>query len=305
MTINKLVEVNGETEKNIEARISLNELDNRLSEDMQRGIVRGEQWFRNANLWYELVISYNNPYNHRRVHSELYLLHERKRELSELIKDSTFLFYGVGIGETEIELVDWELERTGYVEVASIDVNERFIRKFVGGLRNKKKENPNYKIMFRGYHALFEQLQPADFVFGNSRYNRRTHICLGNTIGNYSDQSEIFDLFSSNSQTGDLLVLGFQMDTDIDILFRKYSTNQEFADLILNWDKEPDFSQLEWELDKENGLIKASYKGLDVFRSKKYNPQQLRNFVSCIGYELRTEIIDNDKNSCIHIYEKI
>lgn len=304
MTNNILVKVNGKAEDNIKSRVSVKELDSRLFKDKKKGIIRGEQWFRDANLWYELVISYNNPYNHRRVHSELYLLHEERENLADLIKDSTLLFYGVGIGETEIELIDWELERANYVEAVGIDVNNKFIRKFIGGLRNKTKENPEYQIMFKGYNALFEQLQPRDFIFGNSRYKRKAHICLGHSIGNYADQGEIFQLFASNSQKRDLLVLGFQLDTDIDILFNKYSTNQEFVNLILNWEKSPDYSKLEWNLDRENGIIRAKYDNLEIFRSKKYNPKNLRGFVNNFGYELKFEVIDDDRNSCIQVYER-
>ncbi len=213
--------------------------------------------------------------------------------------------HGVGIGETEIEFVDWELERANYVEVVGIDVNKRFLEKFIGGLRNKSKENPNYQIMFKGYHSLFEQLKPQDFNFVNSQYERNAHICLGHTIGNYQDQSEIFELFSRNSRIRDLLVLGFQLDTDIDILFKKYSTNPEFAKLILNWEVNPNYSKLKWGLDKENSIIRAKYGELEVFRSKKYNSDKLKDFVSNFGYILLKQFVDNDKNSCIQIYEKI
>ncbi len=85
MTLNRLVRVNEDTENNIESRITSDNLDKRLEKDKSKGIIRGEQWFRDASLWYELVISYNNPYNHRRVHSELYLLHEKREEMSNIL----------------------------------------------------------------------------------------------------------------------------------------------------------------------------------------------------------------------------
>ncbi|TAL58377.1 MAG: hypothetical protein EPN86_00235 [Nanoarchaeota archaeon] len=289
-------------EDNIECRITNATLEKRLSEDLVNGHIRAEQWFRDASLWYELAISYNNPYNHRKVHSELFLLHQKRDDLAGFLKDATPVFYGIGVGETEIELVGWQLEYAGYAEAIGIDVNSRFIQKFVGGLRNKAKENPEYAIMFLGYNSLFDQITPEDLQPENSRFGRRAHICLGNTIGNYEDQNEIMGLFCSNSAQGDLLVLGFQLDTDLEILFRKYSTNLDFWRLILAWDGNPDYSALRWELDRENGLVKARYRGLEVFRSRKFNPVMLKGIVENHGYEFATEVIDEDRNACIQIY---
>src|SRR3989338_3624274 len=134
MTNNYLAEVNGKAKYNLESKLSLVDLDARLQEDKKNGFVRGEQWFRNESIWYELVFSYNNPYNNRKVNSELYLLHEKRSKLASLIGNSTLLFYGVGVGETEIEIIDWELEGVKYAEIVAIDVNEKFVRKFVNGL---------------------------------------------------------------------------------------------------------------------------------------------------------------------------
>ncbi len=287
----------------VECKISEDTLDARLEHDLSSGKIRPEQWFRNALGWYQLAVSYNNPYNHRSVHSELFLLHKHREELVNVIGDTALIFYGLGVGDTEIEIVDAVLSSGKYAEIIGVDVNHDFIDAFVAGLRNKQLEDKEYQIMFKGYHALFEQMSVHDFVLENSRYTRRAHICLGSTIGNFSDQQQLFHMFSHNCLQEDLLLLGFQLDTDIDVLLRKYSQNEQFARFVMNWSDDADISQLAWSV--EEGVIKAIYQGKEVFRSKKYNAKALTQDLAMHGFEINAEFIDTDRNACVQGYTKM
>jgi len=295
------LEISHSLDNLIEQRTSRYELDARLLEQQAMGSISGEQWFRDTSLWYELAISYNNPYNHRNVHAELSLLHDARKRLSPQFQDRTLVFYGIGTGDTEMELVSWQVERAGYAEIVGIDINKRFLEKFVGGLRNKNLEGA-YRILFRGYSGLFQSIMSEDLDFENSSNVRTTHVCLGNTIGNFEEQDEILSIFARNSSKGDLLLLGVQLDTDFDTLFQKYSTNEQFSRLILNYLKNPDYSKLKWH--RKEGVIKAYYDGIEVFRTRKYKPKKLQSEVEKFGYKLLEQTIDKERNACIQLYEK-
>ena len=286
----------------VDERIAYEVLEERLSTDLKAGNLRSEQWFRNSLLWYKLAVSYNNPYNHRHVHSELFLLHEHKHELMQYFDDALLVFYGVGVGDTEIEVVDWVLSSRKYAELVGIDVNMDFIDAFISGLRNKCFEDDEYKVMFKAYNALFDQVSATDFAFENSRCTKKVHICLGNTIGNFSDQHAVFQMFSDNCLPEDLLVLGIQLDTDIDTLLRKYSQSLRFARFIMNCMPDADVSQLMWCVD--DNAVKAFYHEKEVFRSKKYDADELSSEIAAYGFKVKAQVIDEYKNSCVQVYER-
>ena len=137
----------------IKRKISRKELDDKLSESEKKGVVGGEQWFRNQNNWYSMT-AYTNPY--KTIYTELELMKNNANELKKLLKDKVKIFYGVGTGDTELLPVQWDLEYNNYSEVVGVDVNKEFIIGFIQSLRYLTRDYRNGRVMFKGCNNLFE-----------------------------------------------------------------------------------------------------------------------------------------------------
>lgn len=307
MTLRKVTE-GLEMEDFIETRIEQPGLDQRLRKETFDGRLQGpEHWFREDINWYRLNVGYTNPLNFGEVHAELQLIKDEMRvrgnssPLYQAVKGKHLVFYGVGVGDTEIVFVDWLVrESKKDISVTGIDVNRNFIRNFVVALRNRTFEPDQPTIYFRGYHALFDQLKQDDL---GSHAN--AHICLGGTFGNFYDQDATAQMFSKLAKPNDTLILGVQLDTNIDYLFEKYRNNPLFPDFILNYVPKEEREKPEWSLDREKGLITAHHKGVEVFRTTKYDPERLRKLVTFHGFEFVDQVIDGHSNSCLQVYERI
>ncbi len=306
MTLKQITEECG-IEEFIETRIKQSELDERLrTETLDGKLQGGEHWFREDVNWYRLNVGYTNPLNFGEVHSELQVIKDEMRTrgnfspLYRAVKGRHLVFYGIGVGDTEIAFVDWMIrEGKRDISVTGIDVNRDFIRNFVVALRNRVFEPDQPAISFRGYHALFDQLTQDDLESHANAY-----ICLGGTFGNFYDQEKTAQMFSRLARPNDTLILGVQLDTNIDYLFQKYKNNPLFPDFILNYIPPEERDKLEWALDTVKGLITACHKRVEVFRTTKYNPNRLRELVTSHGFEFVGQVIDRYGNSCLQVYRK-
>lgn len=288
--------------KNIVKRTE-GELDQRLTQQLKTGYVEGDQWFRDFQDW--LVIAFNNPYHFKYSNSELILLEKNREEIFPLIKNHLQIHYGPGVGETELVLIRWQLEANNYAEISAIDINNVFLELFVENLKNKKIEFPKSKILFKGYHTTFQNTTLEDFKFANGKFKKKVHICLGGTIGNFRHQEEIWSIFRRNAEKGDKLLLGFQLDTHIKKAFEKYKNNKYYPKFVLNYFDEPiDITKIEWKLERKTGFILMNYKGIEVFRTRKYDLNKLIRELKDFDFSLLTKLVDEYKNSCIAIFEK-
>lgn len=280
------------------------ELDQRLTEQLKTGHIEGDQWFRDFQDW--LVIASNNPYSFKYSNSELYLLFKYQKEIFPLLKNHLQIHYGVGVGETELELVGWQLEASNYLEVGAIDINGVFLELFLENLKYKQIEYPKSKIIFKGYNTTFQNTTLDDFKFANTKFRNKTHICLGGTIGNFRHQGEIWSIFERNIEIGNKLLLGFQLDTHIKEALKKYKDNKYYPNFVLNYfDEQIDPTKIEWNLDQKTGFIFMHYKGMEVFRTRKYNLNKLAHELTNFGFCLKNKWIDEYNNSCIAIFEKV
>jgi hypothetical protein len=287
---------------NIEKRTE-GELDQRLTEQLKTGHIEGDQWFRDFQDW--LVIAFNNPYHFRYSNSEIYLVLKYREEISPIIKNHLQIFYGVGVGETEIELIRWQLEESKYLEIVGIDINGVFLELFLENLKNKQIEFPNAKILFKGYNTTFQNTTLEDFKFTNSKFKKKIHICLGGTIGNFRHQGEIWSILKRNTEKGDKLLLGFQLDTHIKEAFEKYKNNKYYPKFVLNYFDEPiDPTKIEWKIDRKTGFILMNYKGIEVFRTKKYDFSKLIQELKNFGFSAVKNWVDEHNNSCLAIFER-
>lgn len=306
MTLKQITE-KCKIEEFIETIIKQTELNQKLRTETLNGKLEGgEHWFRNAINWYRLNVGYTNPLNFGEVHSELQLIKDAMKinknfnPLYHAVKDKHLVFYGIGVGDTEIAFVDWMIkEENKDIYVTGIDVNKDFIRNFVVALRNRIFEPDQPTIYFRGFHALFEQLKQKDL-----ENHINAHICIGGTFGNFNNQDKTTQMFYNLAKPNDTLILGVQLETNIDSLFKKYKNNPLFPDFILNYITPEKRDKLKWSLDKRRGLITAHHKGVEVFRTTKYNPNKLKKLVSSHGFIFQDQIIDNYNNSCLQIYKK-
>ena len=202
--------------------------------------------------------------------------------------------------------VDWKIHTSaGASFITGIDVNREFLEAFVVALRNKAIEAypkgwiPSACLYFSGYHALFDQIVQQDLCYQN------VHILLGSTLGNFYNQDQIIDVFSQRALRGDAFIIGVQLSKHIDILFQKYSHNPYYEDFILNYIPKSERKKVVWSMDQATGVISASHDGVEVFRSKKYDPMVLIETVERHGFKLLTQDIDDFENACIQAYQKI
>lgn len=297
----------------IDHKVSDIELDKRKKKELSKGRLKGaEQSFRDDYYWYRLNIGYTNPLNFQTIHAELKLLEKilssKKQEVMDFCYDnkrpSHQIFYGLGVGDTEIAFVDFLSKQNSAkkedIFITGIDLNEEFIKNYGIALLNKSFEPHNKQIYFRAYHALFDQLTNKDI----HHFDRSsTHFCLGGTIGNFYDQESIIKLFAQNSNKNDHLVLGVQLNSNMKYLFDKYKENPLYPDFILNYLPKKE-RKLSWSMNTETGFITAVHDNCEVFRTKKYDPHMLRNLVSSKGFLPIKTYVDEYNNSCIQIFLK-
>lgn len=271
----------------IVTNINDKELNARFREQVRRGIIGGEQWFRKYSYWYG-VPAYANPY--KTPFEELPLLLREEDTLKPILARTLKIYYGLGIGDTEIVPVTWDLTVEKKAEIYAIDVIRDFIENFVQGLRNLTviPEFRSSQIRFLGNNTLFEKLTEKDFQFEKPEYAKYTHICFGNTIGNF-DPETIFSIFEKTVRKGDYLLLGYHLnDVKSDIL-DQYRENFRFEKFILscfeNY-RRMKTKELEWEYDKQNDVVKAWMGNILAFRSKKYDQRELENFLKKFGFEV-------------------
>jgi len=279
------------------------ELDQRLTEQLKTGHIEGDQWFRDFQEW--LVIAFDNPYNFKHSNSELILLERYRQEIFSGIKNYLQIHYGVGVGETELNIVKWQLEESNLAEIAAIDINGVFLELFLENLKNKKIEFPKSQILFKGYNTTFQNTTLDDFNFSNSKFKNKVHICLGGTIGNFRHQEEIWSIFRRNTEKGDKLLIGFQLNNHINEAFLKYKTNKYYPRFVLNYfDEKIDKTKIKWQVEKKSGFILMNYKGMEVFRTKKYNLAKLIQELKKFSFILENKWVDEYNNSCIVIFKR-
>ena len=246
----------------------------RLLSAINNKMIGGEQWFRKTDNWYRIT-AFANP--HKTPYSELRILFENENELKPLLNNTMKIFYGIGMGETETLIVEWDLENNNYAEVIGIDAINVFIENFIQILRNLKYNYPKSQIFFRGMNDLFENLDKDDIFFSRSKFENATHVCFGNTIGNFEQQKEIFSIFQKNMNKRDQLLLGIHLNKFPEKTFSEYANNVLFEKLILNSIKFD--GELYWRYNKDDDRVEAWFGDILAFQSKKYDLKKLLEFV--------------------------
>jgi len=298
----------------ISGQVHKKELDKLLLKELRSGVVGEEQWYRNDVLWHRLKSAPGNPYGNSGCDSEYDLVKRSSDKFSKLIRNYTQVFLGVGTGESELEVVKAGLSTESYLEVIAVDVNREFISDFAKMIRRKVILD-DCVVMFKGLNSLFQSLNEKSFQFCNKKNARNIFICFGNTVGNYVPQHLIFSIFEKISNRGDRLFLGFQLNNNIEKIYKKYSDCALFFPFMTNFISKPDSSKVRWNLNKELTQIEAYYekrirrsrgfpKRTQLFRSRKYDSAKISKELEPFGFKKIWEKIDDQEIACIQIYER-
>ncbi len=205
-----------------------------------------------------------------------------------------------------MEIVNYQLESNGNTTyVITIDINYKFLKDFANALRDKVKENSQLQIYFLGINGLFEDIHPEELnCFG---LKNKIHICLGNTIGNYEKIDDIILIFKRNMNPGDFLLVGFQSDRLIESTFKRYKNN-EYLEKLFTSSLEGKYreivkkKEIVWRYNEKKRQIEAWIGNIQIFRSKKCNPNKLKNILKDYGFAQRYQFED-EFTTCIHLYE--
>lgn len=300
---------NSSTNVIIPEEASTHLMDERLKNEKKQGFLNGgEQCFRNDYPWYRLNIGYTNPLNFGEVHAELELIKKHVRAgkddpILPYFLNKHLVFYGIGVGDTEIEFVDWAIKlKQKEIYVTGIDVNKIFLENFIIALKNRSIEPDEPTIYFHPRNALFEQITKKSLSINKLR---NVHICLGGTIGNFRNQNKLFEMFSGMINPGESLIISFQLKNNIAWLIKKYQENPLYPDFILNYIPAGDRKEISWIMDNSTGVITAKHENIEVFRTTKYDKEKLKEIVIKNGFKFCYEDVDGYDNCCIQIFEKI
>lgn len=279
----------------IEVGVTEDDLNERLRKGIEKKILSGDQWFRTPNNWYDMA-SYINPY--KGVYDELPILFEHADRFRLYLKESLKVFWGVGVADSESIPVRWDLESDKYAEINAIDVINYFLEGFMLSLKNLAKIFPSSTIMFVGNNTLFETIKKEQIKPTNSQFDKATHLCFGNTIGNF-EQDEIFQIFDRNIDQGDLLLLGYQLNTDPQKILSLYENNARIDRFVLDpidrGSRIPAIVRivrrikgikLIWRYNYETDYVEAWLGDILVFRSKKYDTSKLVDFARQYDFDL-------------------
>jgi hypothetical protein len=277
-----------------------NHLKQLLWQDVQKKEVRGAHWFRQAVNWLRVQHGYNNPLNWGVVHCELQALMDSQGELAKELGGHEILFFGVGVGDTEMAVVDCTLKASGSSDIIGADVNEEFLRMFGTSLSMRLRELPEARINYRALRCLFEDLHSIKDCVTTSR-GPRVLVCLGSTIGNYRNTDEVFRIFNRVSRSGDQLLLGYQLATHLPIVFEKYAENPYYADLVGNFLPTNEREEIVWRLNQKERLIEAWHDEVQLFRSKKFSDDEVGICANRFGWHERMKKCDADQNFCLHL----
>lgn len=292
-------------------------LAQRLANQLQASRIEGEQWFREFHYWIRVV--FNNPLNWKHPNSELAVLYRHSAEIAPYVLNRLQVHYGVGVGETELEVIRWQVEHgqgfqftTGDsgvygTEVVAIDACAEFLQLFRDNLRDRSDEYER-EILVDLRHTTFQESGVVNAWQYECHWHRAIHICLGSTIGNFAESQEIWSVFQKNAHRQDRLLLGFQLDTHIQPTFEKYRRNRYYSSFVLQHllrrGEEIKPELVRWELDEESGFIRMHYDGIEAFRSRKHTLQGIVNDAEQHGFEFLESWQDEYNNTCVAVFEK-
>jgi len=283
-------------------QVSEERLRDRFEKDWGSGVMPSMHWFASADKWRHLSFSYNNPYNIVSVHSEMFLLAAHERELRKMLKGRALVFLGLGVGDTEMLVVEYILEPGEALNLVAVDVNREFIDDFEASLRNKILEKDDYEVHLHRLWQVFEDLDHGQLRLGND--GKRAVVCFGNSIGNYPDSVDFVEILRRTCSCGDLVLLGYQLDTFAKELFDKYKQNVIFSNFVLDYTRKgAKQCKLRWVFDPAKSAVMAYCGSVLVFYSRKFRFGVVRDLLKAAGFRVVLHEHDQARNSAILLAE--
>ena len=306
----KKIGIQSEPDKYVIACISEADLDYRLVNEVKKfKIVGSEQWYRDPKYWYRVR---SNPL-YDIAKRERDILEKNKSEISKLIARMRKVFFGIGTGEVEQNIIKLDFcpnRKTNYSEIIVVDICSEFITNCADILKSYHRKYQNWTMRYLGFQQLFEDFNLNNYEIP-TRYNRSAFVCLGNTIGNFI-QDQIFMILSNNMRKDDLLLLGFEMLNNETDYIESYKTVGGFRSLVdaivqkIISIKIPGmrslFSSTTWKFNNNGNWVEAVSNDTVIFRSKKYVPGEVSKMAK--KYRLIEVFTDEDSDIGLNIYRK-
>jgi hypothetical protein len=282
----------------------MHEINERLGSELQRKYVTPAQWFRVADLYLKLSHGNISPINIGNVHSELLHLQNCSRDLAEFCSGRLFVYFGVGVGDTEMALADVVTQARHLWEGVLVDINPVFLKMFIRSLENRALEDGQNRFSYVAVQDLFEDLKKTAISPNNSQSNGRLFVCLGSTIGNFEASDEIWTLWTRLAEKGDRALVGYQTNKYLPIVFEKYRSHSGYRALIGNFLSAEERQTIEWKLNRPSSSIEAWYGDVQIFRTRKFTHEEVKIGAARHGWTEEFARLDSRENVCLQAFVK-
>ncbi|MCX6777514.1 MAG: L-histidine N(alpha)-methyltransferase [Candidatus Micrarchaeota archaeon] len=264
---------------------------------MRTGFVGGEQPFSDPRPYLQIT----QPLNASGAgYAEIGMLcsnYERIRRATG--GQTTKIFWGVGNGDSEMRMLMLEAEAKKRISTAAIDSQRFFLEQWWGSLVNLAL-NSEVLVEAICYNRFFEDIRKEDLPFG-----RRSHVVLGNTIGNYPNQAEIFGILSRCVRKDESLVLGVQLRTRRPEVILSAYMNRFYEQMVgLVKERIGSRGRIVWDYEKSDNSVRAYVEGIVAFYSKKYEIEEVIGLGKAAGFENALAVTDPTKNNALLVFRR-
>lgn len=278
-------------------------LDDLVLQEYRAGYVNPWQWYRSAKGWARIYSAIDSPYRRHGINSEFLLIQRYLTLVVDCLKTSWIVVFGVGTAEKETSLVQGIVNEVNEVTCVAVDINIQFLRGFAELLKQRCIQL-DCRIRFLGIQARFEDLERQHMEFSRSRSVPMAIVCLGNTIGNHRDPREAFSIFDRVLRSGDYLFLGYMLDTNLELVLEQYSSNVAIKEWLNDVKPRRCETGIQWRLDASRKEIQAWCDGIQVFRTRRFQPQDMLRLAGKFGFESLFLETDVDSGTAIHMFRK-
>jgi len=305
----KLVDINDMNPKEplIEGVITTRGYDKRLIKQIKEKRVTGsEQYYIDPQLYLNITAPISGT-EASYAETEMFL-RNYDATIKRYTEGTMKVFFGIGNGDTETWMHRLEYNAKRYHEICAIDAQRYYLELYLAGLR-KFILGMQGGIMFKGLNMFFDEAAWGKLDFSNSRLKRNTLVVLGNTVGNYINQLEIFNILGGCMKEDDFLLLGIQLalKKNPELVVSRYD------DVFYNAMAEDIRRRVEsvgFQLPKkirwvyEDSFVKALCGDTTLFLSKKYDLDEVEDIGKKTGLERVERFTDELQRYALVIMRK-
>ncbi|MEW6329648.1 MAG: L-histidine N(alpha)-methyltransferase, partial [Candidatus Micrarchaeota archaeon] len=279
---------------------------------IEKGVAGSEQCFLDPVL-YTLITAPMNATEASYAETEI-LLRNYDSIFKRYIEGSTKVFFGIGNGDTELLIHRLGYNVRKYHEICAIDAQKYYIELYLSGLR-KFALGALGKTMFKGLNKFFDDITKETLDFSNSELKRNTLVMLGNSVGNYVDQNEVFDILTRCINENEFLLLGIRLalKKNPELVVENYK-DRFYNDMVEVIRRRVGFmsspripittEKIEWMYDKKENFVKAICGELTLFASKGYDLDEVDEIGKKAGLERVERFTDDLRRYALVIMRK-